>query len=97
MRLLIIRHGEPIYNPDTLTEKGKKEAKILASFLKKNFPEIKDFYLSPLGRAQETAKPILEAFGNPVKVFSNSIANSSGLSLSSLLFVNLAIAGSLVV
>ena len=69
MRLLIIRHGEPIYNPDTLTEKGKKEAKILASFLKKNFPEIKDFYLSPLGRAQETAKPILEAFGKEGTTF----------------------------
>ena len=69
MRLLIIRHGEPIYNPDTLTEKGKKEAKILASFLKKNFPEIKYFYLSPLGRAQETAKPILEAFGKEGTTF----------------------------
>ena len=69
MKLLIIRHGEPIYNPDTLTEKGKREAKILASFLKKNFPEIKDFYVSPLGRAKETAEPILEAFGKEATTF----------------------------
>ena len=69
MKLLIIRHGEPIYNPDTLTEKGKREAKILASFLKKYFPEIRDFYVSPLGRAKETAEPILEAFGKEATTF----------------------------
>lgn len=63
MKLLIVRHGDPIYDPDTLTEKGKREANILAKYLKKQFPDVKDFYISPMGRAQLTAKPILEEFG----------------------------------
>ena len=35
MRILIIRHGDPDYANDTLTEKGHKEAKLLAEKLKK--------------------------------------------------------------
>ena len=34
MRLLIIRHGDPDYEKDCLTEKGKKEAALLAEYLK---------------------------------------------------------------
>lgn len=62
MRLIIIRHGDPIYDPDTLTEKGKREASILGKWLKKNFGDVKNIYVSPLGRAQETAKPIMDAY-----------------------------------
>ena len=53
MRLLIIRHGDPDYENDTLTEKGWREARLLAERLCKM--NIKDFYVSPLGRAQATA------------------------------------------
>lgn len=35
MRILIIRHGDPCYNPDTLTEKGNREAALLADFFSK--------------------------------------------------------------
>ena len=34
MRLLIIRHGDPDYANDTLTEKGHREAQLLAEKLK---------------------------------------------------------------
>ncbi|MBE5745414.1 MAG: histidine phosphatase family protein [Clostridiales bacterium] len=52
MRILIIRHGDPDYENDTLTEKGKREATLLAQRLKKE--KIDAFYTSPLGRAKDT-------------------------------------------
>ena len=36
MRLLIIRHGDPDYARDNLTEKGKREAKLLSEMLAKD-------------------------------------------------------------
>ena len=61
MRLLFIRHGDPDYERDGLTETGRKEAQLLVPrILKEN---VTDFYVSPLGRAQETAQPSLEATG----------------------------------
>ena len=53
MRILIIRHGDPDYSIDSLTEKGWREAELLSERLSKM--EIKDFYVSPLGRAKDTA------------------------------------------
>lgn len=58
MKLLIIRHGDPDYVNDSLTEKGWREARLLSERLCKM--EIKDFYVSPLGRAQATASCTLE-------------------------------------
>ncbi len=57
MKILIIRHGEPDYSIDSLTEKGWREAELLADRLTKM--QIRDFYVSPLGRAKATAKPTL--------------------------------------
>lgn len=57
MNLIFIRHGFPDYETDTLTETGKKEAYLLAQMMK-NW-KIDDIYVSPMGRAQETAKPLL--------------------------------------
>ena len=54
MKLFIIRHGDPDYTIDSLTEKGRKEAALLAERLKN--VKIDHFYVSPLGRAQATAK-----------------------------------------
>ncbi len=59
MKLLIIRHGDPDYSIDSLTEKGRREAELLAKRLSKL--EIKAFYVSPLGRAQDTASYTLKA------------------------------------
>ncbi len=58
MKLLIVRHGEPDYSIDSLTEKGWREAHLLADRLCKL--DIAAMYVSPLGRAQDTAKPTLE-------------------------------------
>lgn len=58
MRLLIIRHGDPDYENDTLTEKGWREARLLAEKLCKM--DIQNFYVSPLGRAKATASCTLE-------------------------------------
>lgn len=59
MRILIIRHAEPEYKEDSLTEKGFREAKLLAKWLKNE--EIDYAYVSPLGRAQKTAEFTLKA------------------------------------
>ena len=66
MKLLIIRHGEPDYSIDSLTEKGWREAELLADRLSKL--QIRDFYVSPMGRARATAKPTLERLGRTAEV-----------------------------
>lgn len=65
MRILIVRHGDPDYKNDSLTEKGFYEAELLKERLVKL--DVKDFYCSPLGRAQATAKPTLDALGRDAK------------------------------
>lgn len=59
MKLLFIRHGEPNYRLDTLTEKGWKEAEALGAYLK-DVP-IDDYYVSTMGRAKATASFTLKA------------------------------------
>ena len=61
MRLLFIRHGDPDYANDTLTEQGKIEARLLADVIG-DFG-IDDIYVSPLGRARDTAAYSLKALG----------------------------------
>ena len=61
MKILIIRHGDPDYVNDTLTEQGRKEAALLADFLADR--PIDHIYVSPLGRAQDTAEYTLRAKG----------------------------------
>ena len=61
MRILIIRHGAPDYANDTLTEKGKREATLLAKRLEKE--NIDAFYSSPLGRAKDTCLYTARAVG----------------------------------
>lgn len=58
MKLLLIRHGDPDYEHDSLTEKGFREAKYLSRRL--SSLDIKSVYVSPLGRAKDTAAPTLE-------------------------------------
>lgn len=59
MRILIIRHGDPDYSIDSLTEKGWKEAEILSHRLSQL--DIRNIYVSPMGRAQDTARATLKA------------------------------------
>ena len=51
MKLVIVRHGDPDYAKDHLTEKGKREVELLADRLVKN--PAKAYYVSPLGRAKQ--------------------------------------------
>lgn len=55
MKLLIVRHGDPDYSIDSLTEKGWREAELLKTRMAKLTDPY--FYCSPLGRAKDTAKP----------------------------------------
>lgn len=66
MRLIMIRHGDPDYEKDSLTEKGWREAALLAERISRL--EVKDFYVSPLGRARDTASLTLEKMGRTAEV-----------------------------
>lgn len=59
MRIIFIRHGDPDYKNDTLTEKGIREAQLLSKRVAE-WENITDIYCSPLGRAQKTASYSLE-------------------------------------
>ena len=61
MRILIIRHGDPDYEHDSLTPKGWREAELLSERICKM--DIKAFYVSPLGRAKDTASCTLKKIG----------------------------------
>ncbi|MBQ0000345.1 MAG: histidine phosphatase family protein [Clostridiales bacterium] len=61
MRLLFIRHGDPDYVHDTLTEKGHREAKLLSEIIEDL--HIDTAFQSPLGRAQHTAAYSLKKLG----------------------------------
>lgn len=65
MRILMIRHGDPDYARDTLTEKGHREAALLAETAQDL--KMGDCYQSPLGRAQATAAYCLEKLGKEAK------------------------------
>lgn len=53
MRILMIRHGDPDYEHDSLTATGKREAALLAEAA--GGLRLGDCFVSPLGRARETA------------------------------------------
>lgn len=61
MLLYIIRHADPIYKPDSLTEKGKRQAEALGRRL--SVHGLDKIYCSPMIRAQETARPACELLG----------------------------------
>ena len=66
MILYIVRHGEPIYGPDTLTELGQKQAQALVRRFEKC--GLDRIFSSPMGRARETAQPTADALGLTVKI-----------------------------
>lgn len=61
MKLLIIRHADPDYSIDSLTEQGWIEAECLGEKLKNE--KINAIYTSPLGRAKDTAAVTLKKLG----------------------------------
>ena len=66
MLLFYVRHGDPIYSPDSLTPLGHEQAKALA---KRLLPHgIDEIYSSPTKRAQLTATPIAELLKKEIKM-----------------------------
>ena len=79
MKLVIVRHGEPDYEKDSLTPKGWREAKLLADRLCREPADA--YYCSPLGRARDTARDTLHRLGREatalpwLREFSGTIIN----------------------
>lgn len=67
MKILIIRHADPDYENDSLTEKGFKEAHLLTQRLLEEKPSA--VYCSPLGRAKKTAEEYLGLTGIKSKTY----------------------------
>lgn len=74
MLLYIIRHGDPIYAPDSLTPKGHLQAAALAKRLAVH--GLDKIFASPLVRAQQTAKPTLRAAGLGIAKLKNGSAKT---------------------
>lgn len=68
MKLIIIRHGDPDYSIDSLTEKGWREAELLSDRISKL--DVTAFYCSPLGRAKDTASFTLKKMNRKAKTLS---------------------------
>ena len=66
MKILIVRHADPDYSIDSLTPQGHIEAELLSQKLVKL--DIKDFYVSILGRARDTANYTLKKLGRTAEV-----------------------------
>lgn len=65
MEVWIVRHADPDYERDSITEKGEREAELLAQRLVKT--EFSAVYVSPMGRAKKTASYYLEKTGKTAK------------------------------
>ena len=66
MRLLIVRHGDPNYDIDGLTEKGEREVAALADRMARE--DVAKICCSPLGRARLTAQPSADRLGLGVEI-----------------------------
>ena len=67
MRIILVRHGDPDYVKDCLTELGKKQAAVAAERLMGE--GIEKIYSSSLGRAVETAQAFSDRSGiTPVHI-----------------------------
>lgn len=66
MYLYIIRHGDPDYVTDTLTERGVKQAE--AAAVRLAAAKIDRVYSSPMGRARQTAEPTARLLGLEVQI-----------------------------
>jgi broad specificity phosphatase PhoE len=73
--ILLIRHGETAWNREqvfrgrrdvSLGDRGREQARLLAERLAREGLEA--VYSSPLSRSRETAQPVAEAHGLPVRV-----------------------------
>ena len=65
MIFYFVRHGDPIYDPDSLTELGHKQAKTLAERFQEN--GLDEIYASTSTRAMQTAEPTAKALQKEIK------------------------------
>lgn len=70
MKLVIVRHADPDYSIDSLTPTGWKEAELLSNRLVRMHADA--YYVSPLGRANDTASLTLKKLGAPPKPVNGS-------------------------
>ena len=61
MLLYIVRHGDPIYETDSLTERGKLQAEAVGKRMAD--AKIDCIFSSPMGRAMQTADPACRLLG----------------------------------
>ena len=66
MKILLLRHAEPDYSVDGLTPRGHEEAELLSRRMVRY--NIRDFYVSPLGRARDTADYTLRKLNREAEV-----------------------------
>lgn len=76
LHLILVRHGQSGWNAQgriqghaggDLSELGRREAELTASFLAAHYPRPSIVLTSDLDRAQQTAAPYAEAIGLPVR------------------------------
>ena len=71
MILYLVRHGDPIYDPDSLTPLGHEQAKAVAKrFALYGLDEV---YASTSNRAIQTAKPTSELLKKEIGIDAQSI------------------------
>ena len=61
MLLYIVRHGDPIYETDSLTERGRMQAEAVGRRIADS--KIDRIFTSPMGRARMTAEPACRLLG----------------------------------
>ena len=66
MLLYIVRHGDPIYVTDTLTDRGRLQAEAVGERL--CAAGINRIFSSPMGRARETAEPACRMLGLEMEI-----------------------------
>ena len=66
MLLYVVRHGEPDYSTDTLTELGWQHAEAVSNRMVA--VGIEEIYSSPMGRARQTATPTSRRLSLPITI-----------------------------
>ena len=67
MRFFYVRHGDPIYNPDSLTPLGHRQAEAVGRRLARY--GLDEIYSSSSNRAQLTAQPTAKLLGKNITIF----------------------------
>lgn len=95
MLLYYVRHGQPIYDPDSLTEEGMRQAEALSKRFKRT--GLDEIYSSTSNRAILTATPTAKALGKEInlvdwahegKVFEEISARDNSGTLTWSFFIN---------